>query len=186
MKHHHSHIALLIIAASVTLFVYALYGYMHSTVASSLDRVLAGRSSIAQQESSLNQENSLTLLHESTAQDRSKLRSFFVPDNETVSFIEAVEALGANTGATITLSSIDADNLENEKAGSIGHIRAHVDVTGSWAAVMKTLKLAEVSPYGVSVSKVRVDSSGGVDAKAGQRGWKASFVIDALLLRHTQ
>ncbi|MEK7641956.1 MAG: hypothetical protein AAB365_03115 [Patescibacteria group bacterium] len=187
MKHYHSHTALFIVAASVTLFVFALYAYMHYGISASIERVIAGRSKLAEHDLSLSRENNLSSVHEATAGDRVKAASFFVPDDSTVSFIETVEALGTSAGSSISLSSIEADNIEAAEPGTISRIRAHVDVRGSWSAVMKTLKLAETLPYAVTVSRVRLDTSGALDPKAGRsREWRASFVIEGLSLKSSK
>ena len=64
-----------------------------------------------------------------------------------------------------------------------GRVKARVDVHGSWSAVMRTLMLAEILPYQLNVSRVRIDTSGTLDAKSGGRSeWRTSFSIDAVLV----
>ncbi len=184
MKHHHSHIALLIFAFSVTLFVYALYGYMYNTIDKSLGRVLSAREDIKKEQLYSSQGKTLATLYDATARDRAKLATFFVSDSEKVSFIEMIESLGNHLGSTISLSSIVADDLATSPVGKLGHINMHVDVHGTWFAVIGTLISAENLPYKVNISNVRLDTSGALDAKNPRQTWKLSFVLDALSIRN--
>ncbi|MDQ2932783.1 MAG: hypothetical protein M3Q80_00165, partial [bacterium] len=91
MKHPHSHVPLLVLAVSVTLFVFALYGYMYRTVDVSLNKALAAREEVAKEQSLKLQEKKLTEMYTETTKDRARLASLFVEDTKTISFIETVE-----------------------------------------------------------------------------------------------
>jgi hypothetical protein len=193
MKHHHNHIALLMIALSITIFVCALYGYMHYSIGVSLERALVAREAVKNEQIYKNQKQNLTSLYSDTVEDRAKLASFFVADDEKVAFIEKIESFGNTTQAKVTLSGIVADDLATAPIGTLGHISIHVDATGSWASVMRVLKLAETLPYKSSVSGVRVDVSGVSsdaqpvkDAKEPKREWRITFVLDTVSIRRAQ
>ena len=185
MKHAHSHHALFAIAISVTLFVYALYGYMHYRIDASLAHVVELRATVAQEQSYKEQEQTITTVHNETMADRDRIGTFFVKDTATISFIETIESLGDRIGSAVTLSSIEADNLEGKEMGTLGRIRAHVDVKGSWSSVMRTIISAEVLPYKVTVSGVHLDASGISDTKGATREWHATFIVDAVLVHAT-
>lgn len=178
MKRHHNHIALLIIAFSVTLFVYTLYGYMNYRVNVSLADALTVRSTLAKNESYKQEQKELTSLYEKTATDRASVFSFFVKDSDTVSFIETIESLGGRTGSRVVLSSIDSIDPSGQN-GKFGFINAGVQVQGSWSAVIRTLMLAEVLPYKISIGNIRLNSSGSSDPKNLSREWNLSFVLKA-------
>ncbi len=184
MKHHHSHIALLTIALSVTLFVYVLYGYMRYHVDVSLDRALSARDLAASEEINKRELGELDQKFQATAAARARLPSFFVSDGATLAFIESIESLGQRVGSTVTLSSLSADPLEGAAPGTLGYIRVHVEAVGSWQAVLRTLMLAEVLPYKASVSQVRLDSNATVGEKAAP-AWRVSFVVEAALIHQS-
>ena len=185
MKHAGARTSLLIFALTTTVFVSALYGYMYYVVEASVRDALAAREQASQREQFLAQEKEISAAYEATAVDRARLPTFFVSDNATISFIETVETLGDKVGSTVTLSGINADNLDTTEPGTIGTIKVNVDVRGSWSAVMRTLGLAEVLPYRVSIQRVRLDSSGSLPTPGAKQvvpQWSATFTIEAALI----
>lgn len=182
MKHHHSHTALFIIACSTALVVFGVYGYMRHRVAASLGRVIEGRHLVAEHNLSEQKQDALAVVYSGSVEDRRSIRNLFVPEDLTVSFIEAVEAIGPSSGSTVELSAIEAD-MPTE-GSPVGRIRVHIEAIGSWSAVMKALMLAENLPYGVSVNKFRIDASGGSSSK-DRISWKASFTVEALMAPST-
>lgn len=184
MKHHHSHILLFVIALSVTLFVYVLYGYMYYSVGRSLERVLVARGEVKKEQLYKDQGDTLVTLHEATVDDRAKLSTFFVSDSDKVLFIENIESLGSRIGSEVSISSILADDLATSPVGKRGHINMHVDVQGTWSSVMSTLVSAEDLPYKVTISNVRLDTSGIPDSKNKKQMWRLSFILDAISIRN--
>ena len=185
MKHHHSTITLVVVGLVVVSCVYGVYTYMKHAVSVSVERALAARETMRSEDSYRQQEQALTTIFDTTSADRIKLRSLFVHDTATVAFIEKIESLGTATGASISLTSISTDNVGTGVVGtSSARIRAHVDVQGTWGAVMRTLMLAEILPYDLAVSRLHLDTSGALDSRRGasSREWRSSFVIDAALV----
>ena len=185
MKHHHSHLALVFMSLAITVFVFGLFGYMYYKVDVSLDKALALRDEVRQEQLNRDQGKNLSAVYESTAQDRAKVGTYFVSDANKVPYIEMIESIGSTLGATVALSSIAADDLSGSTVGTLGHISIHVDVQGSWSAVMGTLSLAESLPYKTTVSNVRVDSSGLSDTKNPKPMWHMSFVLDAVSIKNS-
>jgi len=186
MKHHHSQTALLFVAVSITLFVYGIFVYMYQMVDVSLAKALAARDEVKQEQAFKDQGKTLEKIYEATASDRAKLSSFFVDDDNKVSFIEMIESLGGQTGSIVSLGSISADDLSASSPGTQGHIVARVEVQGSWSAVMGTLVRAENLPYKSIVSTVRLDSVGISDSKSSMNGWRLSFLLDTASIRKSQ
>lgn len=178
MKHHHNHTALLVIACSTMILVYSVYGYMRHRITASLGRVIEGKHLVAERDLSAQKQDSLALLYSESADDRSKIKKLFVPEDSTVSFIESIEALGQSSGAEIELSGIEAQ--PPAEGSRVGRIRVRVEARGSWAAAVKTIMLAESLPYGVSLSDVRIDASQASSAKDASR-WRTTFTIEALM-----
>lgn len=177
MKNTPHHSVLLILALSVTILVGAVYGYMHYVVKISIARAATARDIVALEKANKGREQGVRALHERTAIARASLSQFFIPADRVVEFIEAIEALGPQTGSIVTLSSIDDVPPGQIKESKYGLARAHVEARGSWSSVMRALSLAENFPYAISVQDTRVDSEG----KSGGSSWKAEFTLEVLL-----
>lgn len=134
-------------------------------------------------------ENDLTAVFNNTVSDRAKLSSYFIHEDKIVDFIENVEKIGTDSGTDLILSSINSDNLSSAKIGTVGHVKAHITVNGSWANVMKSLILIENIPYSLSMNNVRLDSVSGaelsVDNKKEVRGkrWNLALDIEVLIIK---
>ena len=181
MKHHYSHSLLLIMSVVTVIVVMIVYAYMSQTVASSVAKSSQAQEAVAAAQVNKNREDAFMETYQSTSASWARLPSFFVPSDNVVAFIEALEALGSDTGATTTLSAIDSDNLDNAPAGTLGSIHAHVEADGTWSEAMRVLRLAEILPYKVAVSGVHLDTKGSVD-KAGRKDWKLEFDIQAAMI----
>lgn len=180
---------MLLIAFSITVFVCALYAYMHYSIGVSLERALAAREAVKNEQIYKEQKAKLTSLYDETTHDRGQLASFFVADDQKVAFIEKIELLGDTTQAKVVLSGIVADDLATNPPGTLGRISVHVDAMGSWSSIMRVLKLAETLPYKSSVSGVRVDVTGGSSDEKGtkesKREWRLTFVLETVSIRRT-
>ena len=180
MKHTHSHIPLLIFAIIIVLLVTALYGYMFQATSVSVDKALLSMSAVAAEESDNSQTKTFLVMASSTETNRDKLSSRFVSSEDIVSFITVVEAMGPESGSSLSITSIDADPLTGAVPGTLGHARAHIDAHGSWGSVMRLLALAENMPYAVSVSHVRLNNSG--DNAKVQSAWSVAFDIQVSII----
>ena len=177
MKHTTSHILFLILAISVTILVGAIYWYMSYAINVSISRAAMARSAIDTDLSNKNRQQTFLNTYNDTAADRARLSGFFIPANRVVTFIEVVENLSQQSGAKVSLVSVNADNLDGLPSGTQGIVRASVSAIGSWSSVMRALKLAESLPYKISVSNVNLATSGGGSSstKAETRIWSVNF-----------
>jgi len=174
MKHsHYHHIPLLILAVAVIAVAGSLYVYMFYATAASVDRANVARAVVLREKADQSQEKSLVVAASTTESDRSRLASFFVPADNVVSFITALESLGPESGSSVSIASISSDSLS---------VAAHIDAHGSWLSVMRALSLAERMPYAVSISNVRMDESG-TGAGSKSHAWSLSMDIKALILQ---
>lgn len=177
MKRTNPHIVALLFASFVLIAVAALYASMYHAVQTAVARVSVARADVAAQQYKDFQEKELSKTSGTTEALRSRIRSLFVDSGDEVAFIESLESLSTHSGATVTLSSIAADKVDPGKTGSM---QVHVSSSGSWTSVMKVVKLSETLPYVVSVSHLRLDTSG-IDDKRGSPTWHAEFDIRALI-----
>ncbi|GEM_PF-531854 len=184
---------LLLYIAIITVAVVALvYGYIFYKTGLLIQDSAQARQAVVSATVSKSHEQAFMQMYQSTADSWAKLPALFVQPDKFVSFIEAVEYLGTESGTTVTIASVNVDdgthtatnsdnsldNLKNAAAGTLGSVSAHVGAQGSWTAVMRTLQLAEVMPFNVTISNVQldVDTSGG---KTAARSWHLSFDVKA-------
>jgi hypothetical protein len=182
MKHSHNHIPLLILAIAVTAMAGSLYAYMFYATTASVARANSASDVVALEKADQSQEKSLMSVASTTAIDRARLASFFVPADSVVSFITALEALGPESGSAVSIASIASDSLSGKTSGTVGSAQAQINARGSWSSVMRALSLAERMPYAVSISNVRMDESGAM-AGSKSRSWNLSLDIKALILQ---
>lgn len=159
-----------------------------SVIAASFGYVLIYKQTVAQAEHSATaildveneskqkqHEQELIGIHKETAIEREKLSTFFIAEDSAVDFIERIEKIGTDSQTELNLSSITNDE---------SHIRAKVDVQGTWSEVMNALMLMENLPLGVVLSDIRLDTSGDLESKdkKASRGhaWHLSLSIEAL------
>ncbi len=181
MRHIHTHM-LGILAFSVLTVVVALYAYMRFTISSSIQTIVDRQTQAMNDSIKRERDQRLAATYRSMSAEWARLPALFIPADDTVAFIEAVEGLGDISGASIAISAIDADDLSAAPAGTIGSVKAHADVRGTWSSVMKTLILAEHMPYHDTIAKVSLDFIGEGAGKNPSRDWHASFDIRASTL----
>ena len=184
MKHPFSKPVFFIIPSALALVAAAvLYAYLYGMVGASADRARLAEDIIGTEQGAQSQSKSLQDEYASTADARSRLPGLFVPAGDAVAFIEALESIGPASGATVSISSINADPLDGAAPGTTGIISADVTAQGSWAAVERALVLSESLPYQNTIDHVSLigghPSSG---AAASKDAWQISYRISALLI----
>ncbi len=192
MKSKNGHKLLLVFAFLVMVFVAGLYAYMYYMIDVSITKVSNLRATIEASDLNRVREQSFLEAYQATAAKWVRLPEFFVPSGQIVEFIEAVESLGKESGSKVTLSSLDADNLDSATPGKQGKVKVHVNAQGSWSAVMKALTLAETLPYAISVNNFRASVGGDLEretrAKASttkevsKKNWNLSFDLEAKMI----
>ena len=175
--------SLLLPSLGALIIAATLYGYLYWQTSASTARAVLAEGVVATEKQSQSQTKDVELEYQTTAAGRARLPGLFVPAGNAVVFIEAVEAIGPASGASVTVSSIQADPMTGAAAGTIGTITAAVQAEGSWTAVMKTIVLAETLPYESSIdhlSLVREGQTPAVDESAAV--WHLSFNMSASML----
>ncbi len=179
MKHHHTHSHLLTFAVIVTAVAFLSYLYVYESIDFAVNHAIQDTQQAQTEKARAVYAHKIASLYQTTANDWSKLPSLFIPADHTVVFIDAVQGIGPQTGSEVSLSSIDADNLDSAPAGTIGTIHGHVDAKGSWSALMRALMLAESLPYAVSIDHVAFSVSNSGEGKTATHVWTMSFDIQA-------
>ncbi|MDE2040975.1 MAG: hypothetical protein KGI59_01115 [Patescibacteria group bacterium] len=172
------HTILLLIALSTVCVVGGAYVYMLTTTNAALTNSAGLRDQIASAEANKTREQTFMQLYQGTAAQWSVLPNYFVPADNVLAFIEAVEAIGTEVGATTTISSISADQLDKAPAGTLGNVSVHIDSQASWPTAMRILELSELLPYKVNVDNVSLTAQF-APSKSAKHTWKLSFDLAA-------
>jgi hypothetical protein len=184
MKPVKSHLSTIVCAIAVTLCMGILYTYMYKQVDSSAAAAAtAARVVKSQQVSIIDQKNTQDLFAQ-TADDRARLRTFFIDASNAVAFIESLEKIGEQSGTILAISGVVADDPANIKPGATGKIKGRVDATGSWNNVMRALLMAESLPYQAKLENVRISLNPSADPKIPGRNWSLSFDVTATLVSY--
>jgi hypothetical protein len=179
-------------AILVALFVASVYGYLYYAINSSLEKTVKAQSLVDSATLTKEREATFMQTYEKTASKWSRLQGFFVKSGEVVGFIEAVESLKEQSGSDVSLSSIEADNLDNAPPGKEGSIRMRVSARGSWQSVMRVLSLAEALPYKVTINNVQAGVSTEKEEEVKEsknisvgKIWDLSFSLQAAMISAT-
>ncbi len=196
MKTKHGHLLFLILALLATIFVAAIYFYMNNMINVYMAKTATLKATIAAGAVNKERDQSFMKAYEATANKWAKLPNLFVQSNRIVDFIESVEALGKESGGKVSLSSLDADNLDLSPPGTGGTVRVHITAQGSWQSVMHALALAETLPYKVSINNFHADvssdsqnqvaveknSNNAAGKDAPRQNWNLSFDLKAQMI----
>lgn len=172
---------MLVISLGALIFAAGVYMYLYHDTLMSSDHAVVARSSVAQEGQREKQSKDILALASSTAPARARLASFFVPADDAVAFIQAMESVGASSGASVSIASIAQGSTDGK---GIGSLTAHIVISGSWTEVMKAVELFEVLPYKASIDHLTLDTSiGAGDRASSARSWQATFDIIASTLK---
>lgn len=178
------HLPLLILAIAVTIFVGSVYGYLYYKITFFSQKISEAQYVIESAKLAKEREKSFLDRYTSTASKWASLQNFFVHSDKVVNFIETIESLSEQSKGTVTISSIDADNLDNAPVGKEGSIRMRINAKGSWNSVMKTLSLVEVLPYKITINNIRLNvaNSDSLSSKDTQKIWDLNFDLQAAMI----
>ena len=178
-----NHLPLLILAVVVTIFVASIYGYLYYKINVSEQKISDYQYVIESAKLAKEREKSFLDRYTSTASKWSSLQNFFVHSDKVVNFIEVIESLSDQSKSTVTIFSIDADNLDNAPVGKEGSIKMKINAKGSWISVMRALSLTEALPYKVSINNVRLNVTN-EDSKSvkDQKIWDLNFDLQVAMI----
>lgn len=163
-------VIILLIASS------GLYAFLYVSRGTLIDKALASRKIIKAAEASRQQSSEIMRLYADTSESRKGLTGFFVPAESGVAVIQALEVIGASSGADVTISAIRSAAPDPDSDTKTGNISASVTASGSWNDIMKAFELVETLPYKHNVSQANLTYGGQANEKAIRR-WQISFDI---------
>ncbi len=175
---------MLLTASAVLVLASGAYAYLYLETGAMADRSVAARGVVDAEIADQTEGKDLLSLYDSTAADRARLSGLFVPADNAVVFIQSIESISSQSGATVAIQSIAKNSSATAAPGTIGTITARINVTGSWANVMRTFTLFETLPYRSALNHVSLNTStlASDKAKGGGPVWQLSFDIAASTL----
>lgn len=115
-----------------------------------------------------------------TREERQKLDSYFIAEDDVVSFIESVEGLADTVGVAISVNSVGVE--ETTDAERFEYVRVNAAAEGSFKNLYWLLSLIEHMPMKLEVRQVYLEERPAEDGK-GSAGWKLTFTIRALKIK---
>jgi hypothetical protein len=164
-------ITVVIFTASVFLYIF-MYDTAQTQIANTRDAFIA----VADAQGNESKYKELAKTLAATKSDTDSMAQVLVQSDQIITFIESIEKVGIITHASVSILSISADDLSTAATSTTGVARAHIQITGSWQAAMRSLHLVESLPYAISMNNVRV----AVNAK---KLWTIDFDITTLTIK---
>ncbi len=146
--HHYSALTI-----SVTIFLVSIFGciFIYYSVNDQTASTAAAEKAVLTEQGTAARQKSIVDSLKATVDERAIIGSFVLTSDQTVPFIERVEGISKQSGATVVLVSISAD---------AALVHAHVNIQGTWANTMRAMHLVENLPYSIAMDNVRVSLLG--------------------------
>ena len=176
MKINHRHYILIIFAIISIIVSIFCYFFLYRQTTTQANNYLDSIKQVESEKNTVNYEQKLIDTFNKYEQDRLKIESYVVKEDKLVDFIERIEKIGSDSKTDLQLSSITS--VDNK-------IKARVNTTGGWQGVMTALQMIENIPLSVSISNVRLDTSGDIEGIVNSkttkiREWRLSIDIETL------
>lgn len=177
MKHPGIRIGIIVCAVAGLALSACLYAYLYFETGSLTDRAVSDRTLLKNSEAARLQSKDIVALADQTARDRARLPGLFIPAENGVEAIKAIESVGTVSGASVDISSINAADPGDSGMGTIS---AAVSIGGSWKQVTEALALFETLPYDRTINQLSLRSTGG----GKDSRWQADFTLSVTTLTH--
>ena len=87
---------------------------------------------------------------------RAQLRSYILEDDQVINFLSRIETLGRERGVVIKTDNLIIQPLNN----AFEDLQVTISMEGQYDVLLKLIKLIEVLPYQISVTRVHMEKSG--------------------------
>ncbi|MEK7463706.1 MAG: hypothetical protein AAB610_01120 [Patescibacteria group bacterium] len=176
MKINQRHYTLILFALCTVICASFGYAFLYKKTVVQAEHYISAANEVANESIKKQNEQELTDIHKDTSVSREKLSSFFIPEETAVDFIERIEKVGVDS-----LTELEISAITNEES----HIKAKVDIDGSWPGVMNALMLMENLPLGTTLDDIRLYTSGDLESSGKKKAasghiWHLSLTIEAL------
>lgn len=155
----------LLIALSILVAVFVGQGFWYSIIAGKSSDVAALQSQINEKSEAASRVASSRAELAKIADDEIAVKSYFVSENDIVSFIDDLQERGLSQKTIVKVLSVSAGGTNARPTLSLA-----VTVIGAFDAVMRTVGSIEYSPYDLSISKLSV-------MKSDKKTWSANLEL---------
>lgn len=138
--------------------------YLFYTIEKQNNFVKEGQKKLLISEKNFENNKSLNNLINEISNEREKINSAFVDKDSIINFVERLEALGSETGASVKIESINTD-IKDKKG-----LYIRFSLKGDFNQLFKYLNLTEDLPYLINVEKINLRNSTSDE-------WTATFEI---------
>lgn len=99
-----------------------------------------------------------------------------IDEDDISSFIDELEALGADTGVSITIGSISVDPIP--KVQSMKRLSVRATINGEWDKIMTFSSLIESLPEAISIDSFAASKTPSQD---GQSSWSSTIELSVFI-----
>lgn len=184
MRVNHRHHILIFVSVITFLVTASCFLFLYKTVIKQNDKSREALQMLSDENDRKAHEQELTTLYKDMEAERTKISSYVVYEDKIVDFIEAVENIGNTSGNEIVLSTVSTEALP-KTSGSLGYISAHVNTSGSFGSIARTLLLLENMSYSIELNNLKLNNqlpSAELSVKGATRksSWNMSVDIKVL------
>jgi hypothetical protein len=177
MKINSRHYILILFAILSMIVSFSAYFFLYRQTTIQANKYLSARKQIEVEKSNVNHEETLLETFNKYEEQRKKISTYIVKEDDLVKFIERLEKIGTDAKSKLEISSIG--KTDNK-------IRAKITAEGGWQSIMTTLMMIEDLPVSMLVNNVRIDTLGGVEKTPSktvmENEWRLSLDIEALTI----
>lgn len=145
----------LILVALLLASAVGAYAWWYAQVATATDRAAALAARIEETWIDSERTRDARAQLAEIAGDEATARAHFVPAEDVVPFLEALEATGVGLGSDVEVVSVAA---QTEPRAALN---VSLRITGGFDAVLRTLGAIEYAPYDIEMRRLTFDSTGG-------------------------
>ena len=178
MKHPSLRNGIMLVSLAGLLLAGGIYVYLYTQSYALAEAIVSDRGLLKNSETSRLQGKDVIALADQTSAERAKLPLMFVPAENGVEAIKAIESVGDISGASVSISSINAINPD--ESSHVGKISAAVSIAGTWKQVTEAIALFETLPYDRTINQLSLRSlGGGKDSR-----WQSDFTLTVATFQH--
>ena len=172
-----------IVAAVLLAAVAGVFFFMLVSIERQMQKLTELQESVALAQDREQKLSALKATVRAVESDRMQLDSFFLQENDLVSFLETIEGLSSTTRSRIEVVSVEKGKLPLPVDGKVENqpifstIRLSIATDGSWESVFHTLSLLESLPVPLIMHRATFDVAA---ADTVPPTWKGTFVVSVV------
>lgn len=161
---------LLVIIVVLNLAMVSVYVFLFLGVKTKNEHISNLLNEIESEATAENVQNSTKALVAETSALREKLKGYLVGKDDAVSFLELLEKMGGDAGATVAIDAVMKGGLDQPEAEEL---RIALVATGTWSSIIHYIGLLELLPLQVKVEQLVVTKTD----KQGEEPWRGDITL---------